>query len=249
MRRLAVIGIFAATTLGAQLPPTRADSLLDQGRWAEAESMFYLQSERAPRNPYYRAALGRFLGMKGAVKPGIVLIEEAQQFGLNAAVARQLIAPLREIADRREATASGFERDSVVLAGPPRTPFGLLNVTMSGLDLIRDRARRTSAVRWLEVVDRPVGLDSIGGAAAVIGIEWFESFAPSFSARDSALTLHANRRSALSAVGRRHQVLRTREGIRVLMGERRVLPLAAALREMAPTWWQLDLMHGLLVVR
>lgn len=249
MIRLAGLALLAATTLGAQLPPTRADSLLDQGRWSEAESMFYLQSERAPRNPHYRAALGRFLGMKGAVKPGIVLIEEARQFGLDASIARQLIAPLRAIADTREATARGFERDSVMLAGPPRTAFGLFNVTMSGLDLIRDRALRTSGVRWLEVVDRPVGLDSIGPPASVIGFEWFESFAPAFSAKDSTLTLHANRRSALSAVGRRHQVLRTRSGIRVLMAERRVLPLAAALREMAPAWWQLDLVHGLLVVR
>ncbi len=249
MIRVAVVALLTATTLGAQLPPTRADSLLDQGRWGEAESMFYLQSERAPRNPHYRAALGRFLGMKGAVKPGIVLIEEARQFGLDASVARQLIAPLRAIADTREGTASGFERDTVMRAGPPRTSFGLFNVAMSAPGHERDRPRRTSGDRWLEVVDRPVGLDSVAPPAALIGIEWFESFAPSFSATDSTLTLHANRRSALSAIGRRHQVLRTREGIRVLMGERRVLPLAAALREMAPTWWQLDLMHGLLVVR
>ena len=248
MKRLAAIALFAATTLGAQLPPTRADSLLEQGRWAEAESMFYLQSERAPRNPYHRAALGRFLGMKGAVKPGIVLIEEARQFGLDASVARQLIVPLRAIADLREATGSGFTRDSVMIAGPARSPFALFSVSLSGWDLLKDRARAERG-RWLDVVDRPVGLDSIGPPARVIGIEWFEAFAPSFSAKDSTLTLHANRRSALSAVGRRHQVLRTREGIRVLMGERRVLPLAAALREMAPSWWQLDLMHGLLVVR
>jgi hypothetical protein len=33
------------------------------------------------------------------------------------------------------------------------------------------------------------------------------------------------------------------------MGERRMLRLADALRELEPSWWQLDLPHGILVVR
>lgn len=249
MKRLAVVMIATfASQSAAQLPATRADSLLEQGRWAEAESMFYLQSERAPRNPHHRAALGRFLGMKGAVRPGIVLIEEARQFGLDPDIARQLIAPLRAIADWREGAAHQFTRDSTLRAAHPRDPFGLFRVTLGELDIVKNRAR-SRGVGWLEVVDRAVGIDSVGAPSHVIGIEVFESFAPAYSVRDSTLTLHANRRSALSATGRRHQVLRTRNGVRVLMGERRVLPLAAALREMAPSWWQLDLMHGILVVR
>ena len=77
------------------LPPTRADELLDEGRWSEAEALFYQQSEGSPRDPIARAALGRFIAMKGAVRPGIVLIEEARQFGLDATTSHELLAPLR----------------------------------------------------------------------------------------------------------------------------------------------------------
>ena len=95
------------------LPLTRADELLDEGRWSEAEALFYQQSEGSPRDPLARAALGRFIAMKGAVRPGIVLIEEARQFGLDAATARELLAPLRAILDWRAAAAE-LKKDSTL---------------------------------------------------------------------------------------------------------------------------------------
>ena len=98
------------------LPLTRADELLDEGRWAEAEAMFYAQSERASRDPLARAALGRFIAMKGAVRPGMVLIDEARQFGLEPAIARELIAPLRAILEWRSAAAD-LKKDSTFTIG------------------------------------------------------------------------------------------------------------------------------------
>jgi len=43
--------------------------------------------------------------------------------------------------------------------------------------------------------------------------------------------------------------LRDERKILVLVGPGRVLPIATALRELDARWWQLDLPHGLLVVR
>jgi hypothetical protein len=61
--------------------------------------------------------------------------------------------------------------------------------------------------------------------------------------------LHADPKSALRAEGERYRVLRDSREIRVLMTEGRALSLTSALAELAPRWWQLDLLHGWLVVR
>ena len=70
------------------LPRSRADVLLDAGLWPQAEEAYYAQSRLRPRAPAPRAALGRYLAMKGAVLPGTVLIEEALKFGLDSVVWR-----------------------------------------------------------------------------------------------------------------------------------------------------------------
>jgi hypothetical protein len=72
---------------------------------------------------------------------------------------------------------------------------------------------------------------------------------PSFDAANHLLRLHADRRAPLTAVGRRYPVLRSSTEVRVLLAPGRVRPLADALRELTPRWWQLDLPHGILVVR
>ena len=95
----------------APLPPSRADSLLADGRWAEAEAAYYQRAERAPRDPVARAALGRFLAMKGAVRPGMVLIAEARTFGLDEKTTRELVTPLSAILEWRS-EAAAFKRDS-----------------------------------------------------------------------------------------------------------------------------------------
>ena len=245
----------AAKTLCAQdsapLPPTRGDSLLAEGRWAEAEASYYQQSERAPRDPVARAALGRFIAMKGAVRPGMVLIAEARKFGLDKEKTRALVTPLSAILQWRS-DATALKRDSTLGARPPNDYRALFQIALPRTDLDgRPLAPQggVSEVTWHDVVDRPIGLDSLNVRGRPIGIEVIEALSPSVDVRDGEVTLHANPRSALSATGRRYQVLRTARGVRVLMGERRVLPLADALRELSADWWQLDLPHGVLVVR
>ena len=233
------------------LPPSRGDSLLEQGRWAEAEAVYYQQSERAPRNPIKRAALGRFIAMKGAVRPGMVLIEEARRFGLDAAVARELLTPLRAILQwRAEATELQHDTTLLVRHGADERALFQLPVPRTGSDgrpLIH--LGDVHEIVWHDIVDRTIGLDSIGAPTRPIGFEVFEAFSPSLDVDSGELTLHTNPRSALSASGRRYPVLRSPRGTRVLLGDRRVVPLADALRDLAPAWWQLDLVHGILVVR
>jgi hypothetical protein len=233
------------------LPFSRADALLNDGRWAEAEAMYYAQSERSPRDPVARAALGRFIAMKGAIKPGIVLIQEAEQFGLSSSVARRLIAPLEKIVEWRQAGVE-LKRDSTVRVRPAEGDEALFQIPLphfrANLTVTKEPARQVG-ISWYSVVPRGIGLDSVGAAGRPMGIEVIEALMPSLDVRANELTLHANPRSALSASGTRYQVLRTRDDVMVLVADRRALPLMTALRELRPTWWQLDLPHGILVVR
>ena len=251
---LAVAGVCAPFTLTAQrsasLPPTRADFLLDEGRWVEAEAQFYQQSTRMPRDPVARAALGRYLAMKGALRPGSVLIDEARKFGLDAATARALLEPMKAILEWR-ADAAAFSRDSTLTIRASRDPDVLFRIGLPRTDR-NGRAEPSSnadELIWHDVVDRPIGLDSLGEAGKPIGFDVFEALVPSIDVREEEMTLHANSRSALSAVGRRYPVLRWTDGVRVLVADHRVLPLVEALRDTRARWWQLDLVHGVLVVR
>jgi hypothetical protein len=203
----------------------------------------YEQSQRDPRAPVPRAALGRYLGMKGALRPAIVLIDEARQFGLDPAIARELTVPLRAILAWRN-SAVELRGDSTIPVRPAADTRALFRVFLPPAD-----ARAAKGAAWYDVVDRPIGLDSVNTTSRPMGIEIFEALVPSVDVREGQLTLHANPRAALLALGRRYQVLRSNRGVQILVGERRTLPLADALRELAPKWWQLDLPHGLLVVR
>ena len=243
-----------APSLAAQsrttLRPTHADSLLDEGRWAEAEAAFYQQSAIAPRDPIARAALGRYIAMKGAVKPGMVLIAEARKFGLDRRIAAELVAPWSAILEWR-AEAAQLKKDSVIEARTPNYSRSLFQVGLPRTDA-EGHPVDSSGVReviWYDVVDREIGLDSLNSPARPIGIEVFEALSPSVDVREGEVTLHANPRSALTATGRRYQVLRTAREVRVLLGDRRVVTLTAALRELRPKWWQIDLVHGVLIVR
>lgn len=255
VRTVFLLAIVIAPSLLAQdtapLRATRADSLLADGRWAEADAAFYQQSELAPRDPNIRAALGRFIAMKGAVRPGMVLIAEARKFGLDRAATRQLLTPLSAILAWRT-EAAGFRRDSTLGARHPSSASALFQIALprtdaAGRPLVD--ATGVSEITWHDVVDRQIGLDSINMRGRPIGIEVFEALIPSVNVRDDEVTLHANPRSALSATGKRYQLLRTTSSVRVLLGDRQVLGLAAALRELDPDWYQIDLLHGFLLVR
>jgi hypothetical protein len=237
---VAAAGTPAPARAQEALPPSRADSLIDAGRWSEAEELLYLAARERPRDPIARARLGRYLAMKGALRPGLVLVEEAEEFGLPAATARALARPIKELLDWRE-RAESVGRDSSIAVRAPSDAGSLLR-----FPLVRPGSTDTV---WADLVPRMIGTDSASGASPRLGIEALEGFVPALDVANSTLRLHADTRSALSALGRRFPVLRTPSGVRVLVAPGRVRPLATALRELAPRWWQLDLAHGLLVVR
>ena len=246
-RRLAVLALalvsLAPARSGAQgsdLPRSRSDALIDAGRWSDAEEMLYAAARAQPRDPIARARLGRFLAMKGALRTGLVLIEEAAEFGLPASTTRALAAPIRALIDWRERTTA-LERDSTVVVRPTSSRGALLRFPIS-----RGPTRDTI---WADLVPRMIGRDSATGPSPRIGIETIETLVPSFDAANHTLRLHADPRAPLAAVGRRYPVLRSERDVRVLLAPGRVLPLADALRELTPRWWQLDLPRGMLVVR
>ena len=245
-RRLVLVGVlfaFGPRVSHAQesaLPRSQADALLDAGRWPEAEEMLYAEARKRPRDPVARARLGRYLAMKGALKPGLVLIEEAAEFGLPASTARELAIPIRTLLDWRERQAF-LTRDSTIVVRPPARDGALLRLPVQ-------RAARGDTL-WADLVPQMIALDSASGTNPRVGIETLEALVPAFDVADHRLRLHADPRAALGATGRRYRVLRSGQDVLVLLAPGRVRPLSAALRELTPRWWQLDLPHGLLVVR
>jgi hypothetical protein len=237
---LAVATPPARAQSGALLPRGSADVLLEAGRWSEAEELLYAAVRAQPREPLARASLGRYLAMKGALKPGLVLIEEATQFGLPTSTGRALAAPVRALLELRQRQAEGA-RDSAIVVRAPSVPGALLR-----FPVIRSPGRDTL---WADLVPRMIGLDSAGGASPRVGIEVLEGLVPTYDVANRVLRLHADPRSALSALGRRYPVLRSSRDVQVLVAQGRVRSLPDALRELDAHWWQLDLLHGLLVVR
>ena len=244
-RLLALAGVLLAVTpapTGAQdvvLPPSEAESLIDAGHWARAEELLYAGARARPRDPIARARLGRYLAMKGALRPGLVLVEEAGEFGLPSATVRALAVPIRTLLDWRERVASSA-RDSTIAVRPPTVEGALMRVPI-------ERTARGDTL-WADLVTSMVAFDTASGRP-LVGIETIDAAAPAFDVANHVLRLSADPRAALRAVGRRYPVLRTEQEVRVLLAPGRVRPLAVALRELAPRWWQLDLPHGLLVVR
>jgi hypothetical protein len=230
------------------LPRSRADVLLDAGLWPQAEEAYYAQSRLRPRAPAPRAALGRYLAMKGAVLPGTVLIEEALKFGLDSAVARALLAPWRAVTEWR--TIATIKADSVIVVRRPRDSTALFRLPLPPRPAAGD-APRTSYrdTVWADVVPRLIGSDSLYSRSPRVGIELIEGLVPSLDTATMRLTLHAEPRSASRATGQRYPLLRDAKDVRVLMTAGRALSLPAALRELSPRWWQLDLLHGVLIVR
>ena len=92
----------AAHTAGAQWRTWQADSLLASGNVAAAESLYYAASSTRPRDAKARAALGRYLASRGALRIGAVLLEEARLFGGDSTeIARDLTPIYRALGDYR----------------------------------------------------------------------------------------------------------------------------------------------------
>lgn len=89
---IAALMLACAAPLHAQV--RRADALLRAGQLAAAESAYYATSDARPRDPVARAALGRYLAARGAVRVGAVLLEEARQFGGDPAAIGRELAPM-----------------------------------------------------------------------------------------------------------------------------------------------------------
>jgi hypothetical protein len=231
------------------LPRSRADVLLDAGLWPQAEEAYYAQSRQRPRAPAPRAALGRYLAMKGAVLPGTVLIEEALKFGLDSSVARALLAPWRSVREWR--SIATLKVDSVVVVRPPRDSTALFRLPLPPRPVAAGDSPRTNYrdTVWADVVPRLIGSDSLYTRSPRVGVELIEGLLPSLDTATMRLTLHADARSVARATGQRYPLLRDARDVRVLMTAGRTLSLPAALRELSPRWWQLDLVHGVLVVR
>ena len=69
--------------------------------------MLYAAVRTRPRDAEARARLGRYLAMKGALRPGLVLIDEAVEFGLSTETARALAVPIRTLLTWRDRQLAG----------------------------------------------------------------------------------------------------------------------------------------------
>ena len=90
-----------------------ADSLLVSGQLFRAESLYYREAARRPRDPAARLALGRYLAGRGAWRVGAVLMEEARYFGGDADTIGRYLAPVYAAL-----------RDYKALSGLRGTPLG-----------------------------------------------------------------------------------------------------------------------------
>ena len=99
---VAVLVALAPRPATAQWGVWHADSLLASGKVAAAESMYYATSSARPRDAAARAALGRYLAARGALRIGAVLLEEARLFGGDSTSIARALAPIyRALGDYR----------------------------------------------------------------------------------------------------------------------------------------------------
>lgn len=89
---LAIVPAPAVAQWGTSV--VQADSLLASGRVSTAESAYYATSSARPRDAVARAALGRYLASRGALRIGAVLLEEARLFGGDSASIARTLAPI-----------------------------------------------------------------------------------------------------------------------------------------------------------
>ena len=104
-RVLLALGAVVSLPLGAQTARlvARADSLLNVGEVARAESLYYAASRRNSGDNVARTALGRYLASRGAFKIAATLLEEAMVFGADTSANARVRAPVLQAADDWEA--------------------------------------------------------------------------------------------------------------------------------------------------
>lgn len=159
--RLAIACLLWAGGVAAQTPrlaaPSRADSLLAQGRLAAAEDALYAASDARPRDPAARGALAAYLASRGRFAIALTLFDEAQRFGADARRVR-----LARAAIRPYTRPAGAGPDVTVPLRPSRTP-GLLGA-------IELRVRRDADAAHTADIDANVtGLVAGVGTASALG--------------------------------------------------------------------------------
>jgi hypothetical protein len=155
-----VVGLLVTATAGAQ---SRADSLLEAGSIAAAESLYYRAVSARPRDPQARRALGRYLASRGSLRVGAVLLEEARQFGGDSRAIAADLAPIY--------SALGEYRSLATLPGSPLT-----NSARAQMSWLVAHQPTLAAEESVTVTYRP-GTDpaSLGRVALRLGIETVEA--------------------------------------------------------------------------
>ncbi len=82
---LAVVSFPLVAQQSLRVEASAPDVALSQGRLDDAERELYTASRRAPREPSTRGALGGLLASRGHLRIGAVLLQQARQFGGDAA--------------------------------------------------------------------------------------------------------------------------------------------------------------------
>src|SRR5689334_7913328 len=106
--------------------------------------------------------------MKGGLRTGLVLVDEAAEFGLATETARAVAAPIRTLIGWRERELAGA-RDTTVEVRAPSRDDAILRFAV---------VRRSGDTVWADVVPRMIGLDSASGATPVVGLETIDALAP-----------------------------------------------------------------------
>ena len=160
-----------------------ADSLLQQGRIASAESIYFDLARRRPHEPAPRLALGRYLAARGATRIAAALLEEARQLGASPAAVAIHLAPLytslgawQSLTNLPSAPLTSGERERAtwlvtresVVAGPDTVAVPLLATTVPGaLGAIVIRFGPDSVVAELDLNARGLVLDHATRAASI----------------------------------------------------------------------------------
>lgn len=135
---------------------TRADSLLIAGQVERAEALYYSLSRQSTRDPAPRAALGRYLGSRGAFLVGATLLEEALVFGADTSSVARGRAPLLQSGD-----------DWQRLAQLPHSPLSAAERARAAW--LAANAPAISGVDSVTVPFEPSSVQGLGRVSLVIG--------------------------------------------------------------------------------
>ena len=160
----------------------------------QAEEVLYAEVRGRPRDPEARARLGRYLAMKGALRPGLVLVDEAVEFGLETATARAVAAPIRALIGWRDASSPARATRRSRCALPRATMRSCDSPSCASVGRHALGGRRPAHDR----------VDSASRASPIVGIETIDALLPEVDVANGTMRLHADPRAAVVVPGRRY---------------------------------------------